>query len=124
MTDLRIPDLYQRYVNTFATRDVDAIVALHAEDTVFEQHTGRPPMSGRMGVHAAFTEIFQTWPDLTFEVERFLFGDRFWVLDWTLVANEGATRLDCFDVVTVDEAGLVLRKDTYANMAELRGSMR
>jgi hypothetical protein len=121
MTDPDIPALYQRYADTFATRDVDAIVALHAEETVFEQHTGQPPAPGRAGVHAAFTELFRTWPDFTFEVERTLFGEGFWVLDWTLIANGGAIRVDCLDVVTVDETGLVMRKDTYANVATARG---
>jgi hypothetical protein len=119
-----IQQILQRYVDTFATRDVDAIVALHAADTVFHQHTGRPPAPGRAGVHAAFTALFATWPDLTFEVDRVLHGDRWWVLDWTLVAADGAVRLDCLDVVTVDDAGLVLRKDTYADTSVLAGMRR
>lgn len=122
MTDLDIPALFRRYADTFATRDVEAIVALHAEDTVFQQHTGRPPAPGRDGVRAAFTAIFTTWPDLTFDVDRVLYGDRFWVLDWTVVAASGAVRLDCLDVVTVDDAGLVLRKDTYADTSVLAGA--
>lgn len=115
MSDLDVPALFHRYADTFATRDVDAIVALHAPDTVFHQHTGVPPGAGPAGVRESFGALFRTWPDLSFEVDRTLFGERFWVLDWTLVADGGAVRLDCLDVVTVDEAGLVLRKDTYVN---------
>ena len=116
-----IHELFQRYADTFATRNVDAIVALHAADTVFHQHTARPPAHGGAGVHAAFTALFAMWPDLTLQVDRVLYGDRFWVLDWTLVAADGAVRLDCLDVVTVDDAGLVLRKDTYADTSVLAG---
>ena len=117
MSDLDIPVLFQRYAETFATRDVDAIVKLHAEDTVFIQHTGLPAAPGRAGVHAAFSALFQTWPDLSFGVDRTLFGEDFWILDWTLVANNGDVRLDCLDVVTVDDAGLVVRKDTYVDLS-------
>jgi ketosteroid isomerase-like protein len=113
MTELDIPTLYRRYADTFSTRQVDAIVALHAGDTVFQQHTGHPPATGPAGVRAAFGALFTRWPDLTFEERRTLFGDRFWILDWTLVADTGRTRLNCLDVVTLDPTGLVLRKDTY-----------
>lgn len=116
MSDLDITEIFKRYAGTFATRDVDAIVALHADDTVFHQHTRLPSALGKAGVRASFGALFETWPDFAFEVDRTLFGDDFWVLDWTLVADGGTTRLDCLDVVTVDETGLVVRKDTYVNL--------
>jgi ketosteroid isomerase-like protein len=120
VSEIDIPALFQRYADTFASRDVAAVVALHAANTLFHQHTGVPPAPGPEGVRSAFGTLFQTWPDLSFEVERTLFGDDFWVLDWTLVANGDGTRLDCLDVVTVDEEGLVVRKDTYVDVPAVR----
>lgn len=114
-----IEALYTRYAGTFATRDAAAISALHSPDSVFWQRTGRPPVHGREAVRAAFAALFTRWPDLSFEVHRVFFGERFWVLDWDLTATEGNhhLRLSCLDVVEVDSEGLVTSKHTWVDAA-------
>jgi hypothetical protein len=54
-----------------------------------------------------------------------LVGTHHWVLDWTLTAvltdpdgTRRPVRVDCLDIVTVDPAGLVPRKDTFPDFPQ------
>jgi hypothetical protein len=118
--DVRL--LFDRYAATFATRDVDAIVALHAPDSQFWLHLDREPARGRAAIAATFAGFFAEWPELGFVVHRVLTGPDHWVLDWALTAElarpDGRAvpvRFDCLDIVTVDPDGLVARKDTFVD---------
>jgi len=126
--DLRA--LFERYAATFATRDVEAIVALHAEETEFRLRLDGEPARGRAEVGETFAGFFAAWPQLGFEVHRVLFGDDHWVLDWAataVLARPDGTpvpvRFDCLDVVTVDAEGLVTRKDTFVDHAQLAAAL-
>jgi uncharacterized protein (TIGR02246 family) len=117
--------LFERYAATFATHDVEAIAALHAEDTEFRLRLDAEPARGRAAVAAAFAGFFADWPEFGFEVHRVLVGDGHWVLDWAataVLARPDGTpvpvRFDCLDVVTVDGDGLVTRKDTFVDSAQ------
>lgn len=110
-----------RYFAAWEARDPDAIVALHTEDTQFWAHAGIEPVSGREAVRAAFADLFERFPDFSFEAHRVLYGDDHWVLDWTLVSGE--VRFDCIDVVSVSPGGLVARKDTFIDLVQLEASM-
>ena len=81
----------ERYFAAWADRDPDAIVALHADDTQFWTHLGAGPVVGREAVHEAFTELFDRFPDFSFETYRVLYGDDHWVLDWALISGESAS---------------------------------
>jgi ketosteroid isomerase-like protein len=111
----------ERYFAAWQARDVDAIAALHTEDTSFWAHAGGDPVEGRGAVRAAFAELFERFPEFSFETHRVLYGDHHWVLDWTLVSGE--TRFDCLDVVTVSPDGLVARKDTFVDLVQLQASL-
>jgi uncharacterized protein (TIGR02246 family) len=118
--DVRL--LFDRYEATFATRDVDAIVALHAPDSQFWLHLDREPARGRAAIAATFAAFFAEWPEFGFVVHRVLTGPDHWVLDWALTAElarpDGravTVRFDCLDIVTVDPDGLVARKDTFVD---------
>jgi hypothetical protein len=117
--DLRA--LSERYFAAWAARDPDAIVALHADDTQFWMHLGAEAVHARRAVRAAFAEIFQKFPDLTWETYRVLYGENHWVLDWAVIS--GDIRFDCLDVVDVSPGGLVARKDTFIDAAQLRAAM-
>jgi ketosteroid isomerase-like protein len=114
--------LSEDYLAAWSARDPDRIVALHSEDTVFEAHAGSGPVSGREAVRDAFAELFEQWPNFDFEKHRLLLGEGHWVLDWTLLSSGGPAgdvRIGCLDVVVVDAAGLVARKDTYVDLADV-----
>lgn len=127
---LAVRALYDRYAATFATHDVEAIAGLHSTDTQFWLHLDNEPARGRAAVAQAFAGFFQQWPNLGFEVYRVLTGSHHWILDWALTAelpgNDGTpvpVRFDCIDVVVVDEAGLVSRKDTFVDYIQVQNAI-
>jgi len=119
--NLDLRTISERYFAAWAERDPDAIVALHTEDTQFWTHLGAGPVSGREAVRAAFAELFERFPDFSFETYRVLYGDRHWVLDWALIS--GDIRFDCLDVVDVSRDGLLARKDTFVDLVQLQASL-
>ncbi len=119
-TDLQ--NLSERYFAAWAAHDADAIVALHTCDTQFWMHMGGDPVVGRDAVRNTFAEIFAQFPDLTFQTYRVLFGKDHWILDWALIS--GDVRFDCLDVVNVSPDGLVARKDTFVDAAQLQAALR
>ena len=125
MSGLDSAALFKRYASTFATLDPELIVELHAPDTQFWLHTGGPAVHGRAAVRDTFAMFFEQWPGFGFDVVRLITGDRHWVLDWALTATltdpdgrQRPVRFDCLDVVTFDDTGLVLRKDTYVDYVQ------
>jgi ketosteroid isomerase-like protein len=118
---LDLKAISERYFDAWARRDPDAIVDLHTANTQFWTHAGSAPVVGRDAVRTAFTEIFERFPEFTFETYRVLYGESHWVLDWALISGE--IRFDCVDVVDVSADGLVARKDTFVDMVQLRASM-
>lgn len=122
--------LFERYAETFVTGDVDAIVALHAPDSQFWLHLDRPPAIGRDEIAATFAALFEQWPKLGVDVCRVITGLDHWMLDWTLTAEfvgaDGTAvpvGFDCVDIVTVLPDGLVDRKDTFVDYAQLRRAL-
>jgi len=111
----------ERYFAAWESRDPDAIVALHTDDTRFWTHLGTAPLQGRDAVREAFAEIFERFPGFSFETYRVLYGENHWVLDWALIS--GDIRFDCLDVVDVSPDGLVARKDTFIDAVQLQVAM-
>ena len=125
-----VPDLEkisERYFAAWGANDPDAIVAMHTEDTQFWSHLGTEPVKGREAVRATFAELFELFPEFSFETYRVLYGPDFWVLDWALIfkpeGSEETRRFDCVDVVNVTPEGLVARKDTFIDMVQLQAAM-
>lgn len=111
----------EKYFAAWAARDPEAIAAMHTENTRFSMHLGTEPVVGRDAVRDAFAGVFAQFPDFSFETYRVLYGDGHWVLDWALIS--GAIRFDCLDVVTVSSDGLVARKDSFIDSAQLTAAM-
>jgi hypothetical protein len=119
--ELDLTAISERYFAAWAARDPDAIVALHTEDTQFWMRMGGEPVVGRDAVRAAFAGVFEQFPELMWETYRVLYGEDHWILDWALISGE--IRFDCLDVVNVAPDGLVVRKDTFVNAAQLQAAM-
>lgn len=105
--------LAQRYFAAWSARDPDAVASLHAADSRFVVHGDGTPARGRDGMRVAAAGLFGRFPGFAFEERRLLLGDRHWVLDWTLRSDATPDGVALVDVVELDDAGLVRRKDTF-----------
>ncbi|OBB73872.1 DUF4440 domain-containing protein [Mycobacterium sp. 852014-52144_SCH5372336] len=119
--DLDLKAISERYFAAWADRDPDAIADLHTADTRFWTHVDIEPAVGRDAAREAFAGVFRQFPDFAFEVKRVLYGSAHWVLDWVLIS--GDVRFDCLDVVVVSPDGLVARKDSFIDSAQMVASM-
>lgn len=113
--------LFERYHVGWETKNPELIASLHAEDTVFWLHDGSAPVRGREALRQHCVGLFATY-QFAHEVERALYGDDHWVVDWTMVLSlaqpDGrpfTARIEVLDVVTVNARGEVVRKDVYMN---------
>jgi steroid delta-isomerase-like uncharacterized protein len=113
-----------RYNDAWNAQDLDAIVALHAPDMVFENHTAGEVAEGE-AVREHIGSIFSTWPDLVFSTRRLYARDGLIVQEWTAsathtntmrrgdaVAEPSGRRIEWngMDVIPFED-GLVKRKD-------------
>jgi steroid delta-isomerase-like uncharacterized protein len=121
-----------RYNDAWNAHDVDAIVAMHAPDTVFANHTAGESASGEE-VRAHVASIFETWPDLRFETRRLYVREGLVVQEWTATATHtnvmrrgeieaapsgNAVSWDGIDSIPF-ENGLVKRKDVYSDSVSI-----
>jgi uncharacterized protein (TIGR02246 family) len=127
-TVTEIEALAGRYGDAWNRQDLDAIVALHAPDGVFQLHIpGGEPAEGIEAIRAAFAGFIAQLPDIHFEPVRLRAGADFWVLESrmsgtvaALIEVEGERleapgariEVDFLDVIAVAD-GLVARKDSY-----------
>jgi uncharacterized protein (TIGR02246 family) len=102
----------ERYSAAWAARDSDAIAALHTPDTLFHVHGQFEPVRGRDAVRAAAAALFERWPGFAARNDALLLGERHWVLDWTLTAENLPQGVRLVDVVELVDR-LVARKDTF-----------
>jgi steroid delta-isomerase-like uncharacterized protein len=121
-----------RYNDAWNRHDVDAIVAMHAPDMVFENHTAGERAEGDE-VREHIAAIFAAWPDIAFAIRRLYVRDDLVVQEWTasathsrqlsrgdLVAPPSGKRIEWngMDVIPF-EAGLVKRKDVYSDSVSI-----
>jgi steroid delta-isomerase-like uncharacterized protein len=121
-----------RYNEAWNAQDLDAIVAMHAPDMVFANHTAGESASGEE-VRAHIASIFATWPDLRFETRRLYVREGLVVQEWTASATHSnpmrrgdlkvaptgrATSWDGIDSIPF-ENGLVKRKDVYSDSVSI-----
>jgi steroid delta-isomerase-like uncharacterized protein len=118
-----------RYNAAWNAHDVDAIVEMHTEDSVFENHTTGDVNVGREAIGEAIRGVFTVFPDLEFETRRQYLRDNLVVQEWTARGTHlgKMTRAGLeveptgrpveyrgMDVIPVDD-GLVARKDVYSD---------
>src|SRR5689334_13308365 len=76
-----------RYNDAWNRHDVDAILAMHTEDSVFENHTSGGHAVGREAIRKTIEGVFRVFPDLRFEGRRLYVRDDLVVQEWTAVAT-------------------------------------
>ena len=113
--------IFERYHVGWETKNPDLIASLHSEDTIFWLHDGSDKVLGRDALRRHCAGLFAAF-DFSHSVERLLYGEDHWVVEWTMVlslaepnGNPFTTRVEMLDVVTVNARGEVTRKDVYMN---------
>jgi steroid delta-isomerase-like uncharacterized protein len=121
-----------RYNEAWNKHDPDGIVAMHAPDMVFENHTAGERAEGDE-VRTHIAAIFAAWPDIEFSTRRLYVRDDLVVQEWTasathnrelrrgdVVAPASGKRLEWkgMDVIPF-ENGLVKRKDVYSDSVSI-----
>ena len=124
--------LIARYNEAWNAHDLDAIMAMHAADMVFENHTAGESAQGE-AVREHIGAIFETWPDIRFETRRLYVRDGVVTQEWTatathantmrrgeLVAEPTGKRIEWRGVDVIPfEDGLVTRKDVYSDSVSI-----
>jgi len=109
-----IRELAACYGAAWAKRDLDAIMAMHTENTIFHMHGGGEAAIGSAATRAAFAAGIAQYPDIRFERKRVHIGESHFVSEYELSATMEGRRILCdgVDIFAVED-GLVARKDTY-----------
>ena len=117
------------YNDAWNRHDVDAILAMHTDDTVFENHTSGGKAIGKVALREVLAGVFATFPDLTFEARRTYARDGVVTQEWTAsgtlakpyakgskTVNPGGSKIRWNGVDVIPFRGeLVARKDVYAD---------
>jgi steroid delta-isomerase-like uncharacterized protein len=129
MDGQELQQVIDSYNDAWNHHDVEAIVAMHTDDSVFENHTTGDVNQGRDEIARAITGIFTVFPDLSFETRRKYLRADLVVQEWTArgthlgtmsrsgleVAPTGRTvEYRGMDVIPIRD-GLVARKDVYSD---------
>ena len=70
MEGAELQEFIDRYNAAWNDHDVETIVSMHTEDSVFENHVTGDVDVGREQIGKAITGIFSVFPDLSFEGRR------------------------------------------------------
>jgi steroid delta-isomerase-like uncharacterized protein len=125
-------EVIDRYNAAWNAQDLDAIMAMHAPDMIFENHTAGESAQGEE-VRAHIGAIFATWPDLEFTTRRLYVREGLVVQEWTaaathtqtmrrgdLVAEPTGRRVEWEGIDSIPfEGGLVKRKDVYSDSVSI-----
>ena len=127
-----LADAIARYNEAWNGHDLDAVMAMHAPDMVFENHTAGEAAQGE-DVRGHIGSIFESWPDIHFETRRLYVRDGVVTQEWTatathanemrrgdLVAEPTGKRIEWrgIDVIPFED-GLVKRKDVYSDSVSI-----
>jgi len=114
-------ELAARYGAAWAEHDLDAILAMHTDDTVFHLHGFSEPATGLAAVRETIAATFARSPDLRFEKSRVYIGDEHFVSEYRMSGTSEGKPFACegVDVIAVSD-GLIKRKDTYVDWAAMQ----
>ena len=131
-SEAALREAIERYNEAWNTHDLDAIVAMHAPDMVFANHTAGESATGEE-VRAHIGAIFATWPDIEFATRRLYVREGLVVQEWTAAATHAKTmrrgelsaeptgrRVEWDGIDSIPfENGLVKRKDVYSDSVSI-----
>jgi steroid delta-isomerase-like uncharacterized protein len=121
-----------RYNDAWNSQDLDTIIAMHAPDMVFANHTAGETAEGE-AVRDHIAKIFETWPNMKFATRRLYVREGLIVQEWTASATHSnpmrrgdllapptgrALSWDGIDSIPF-EAGLIKRKDVYSDSVSI-----
>jgi steroid delta-isomerase-like uncharacterized protein len=124
-----LEDVIAAYGDAWNRHDVEAILAMHTEDSVFENHTSGGKGAGKAAIREILKGVFATFPDIRFDARRTYVRDGVVTQEWTASATlavpftRGATTVqptgrkvswNGVDVIPFD-GHLVARKDVYVD---------
>ena len=127
-----LEEAIERYNQAWNDHDLDAIMAMHAPDMVFENHTAGESAEGE-AVRGHIGSIFESWPDIAFEGRRTYVREGLVVQEWTatamhsstmrrgdLVAEPTGKRVEWkgLDVIPFED-GLIKRKTVYSDSVSI-----
>ena len=133
MEGAELQEFIDRYNAAWNDHDVEAIVSMHTEDSVFENHVTGDVNVGREQIGKAITGIFSVFPDLSFEGRRTYIREDLVVQEWTARGTHEGTMTRSgmevpptgrkveykgMDVIPIRD-GLVARKDVYSDSVTL-----
>jgi steroid delta-isomerase-like uncharacterized protein len=133
MDGAELQEFIDRYNAAWNDHDVDAIVSMHTDDSVFENHTTGDVNIGKDTIAAAITGIFAVFPDLSFEARSQYIRDDLVVQEWTARGTQqgpmtrSGMRIEPtgrsveyrgMDIIPIRD-GLVARKDVYSDSVTL-----
>jgi steroid delta-isomerase-like uncharacterized protein len=128
-----LQEFIDRYNAAWNAHDVAAIVAMHTDDSVFENHVTGDVNVGPEQIGRAISGIFAVFPDLAFETRRAYIREDLVVQEWTARGTHEGTMTRSgievqptgkkveyrgMDVIPIRE-GLVARKDVYSDSVTL-----
>ena len=120
------------YNEAWNGHDLDAIMAMHAPDMVFANHTAGETAKGEE-VRGHVANIFESWPDMTFETRRLYVREGIVTQEWTATATHSRVlrrgdmevppsgkrvTWEGVDVIPF-ENGLITRKDVYSDSVSI-----
>ncbi len=131
-SEMALKDAIDRYNEAWNAHDLDAIVAMHAPDMVFENHTAGESAVGEEA-RAHIGSIFETWPDIQFTTRRLYVREGLVVQEWDaaathvntmrrgdLVAEPTGRRVEWEGIDSIPfEDGLIKRKDVYSDSVSI-----
>jgi steroid delta-isomerase-like uncharacterized protein len=71
------------YGNAWNAHDVEAILAMHTEDSVFENHTSGGKAVGKAAIREVLKGVFAAFPDIRFDARRTYVRDGVVTQEWT-----------------------------------------
>ena len=83
MNGPELQEFIDRYNAAWNDHDVEAIVSMHTDDSVFENHTTGDANIGKEAIASAITGIFLVFPDLEFEARSQYIREDLVVQEWT-----------------------------------------